>query len=129
MLIRAAAIWLVLMVLAIANGVTRNALITPRVGEHAGHVISTVILCGLIFLAAWLAIDWIGPGGARQAFFVGVLWVGMTAAFEFLVGHYVFGHSWEKLLADYNLARGRVWILVLLSTLLAPYVAARARGQ
>ena len=37
---------------------------------------------------------------------VGIAWVALTVAFEFLAGHYVFGNSWEKLLADYNVLRG-----------------------
>jgi hypothetical protein len=40
--------------------------------------------------------------------------------FELLAGHYVFGNSWEKLLADYNLFRGRIWALVLIIILFAP---------
>lgn len=51
---------------------------------------------------------------------VGTVWVALTVAFEFLAGHYVFGNSWERLLADYNMVRGRLWILVLLANLFAP---------
>ena len=38
------------------------------------------------------------------------LWLGMTLAFEFLFGHYIAGKSWSLLLADYNLAAGRLWV-------------------
>jgi hypothetical protein len=51
---------------------------------------------------------------------IGAVWLALTLAFEFLAGHYLFGSSWERLLADYDLLRGRVWILVLLATLFAP---------
>ncbi|MGQ9625254.1 MAG: hypothetical protein ACUVT9_07815 [Candidatus Bathycorpusculaceae bacterium] len=47
--------------------------------------------------------------------------------FEFIAGHYVFGNSWEKLLADYNLLEGRLWSLVLLTILIAPYIANKLR--
>jgi hypothetical protein len=29
--------------------------------------------------------------------------------FEFLVGHYVMGHPWSRLLHDYNILAGRLW--------------------
>jgi hypothetical protein len=48
-------------------------------------------------------------------------------AFEFLAGHYWFHASWSALFADYNLAQGRIWILVLVTTLLAPVVARAMR--
>ena len=38
----------------------------------------------------------------------------MTVAFEFGFGHFVAGHSWQRLLGDYNLLEGRVWLLFLL---------------
>jgi hypothetical protein len=44
-----------------------------------------------------------------------------------VAGHYAFGHAWETLLADYNLLRGRVWLLVLATTFVAPAWAWRAR--
>lgn len=51
---------------------------------------------------------------------IGVYWVILTAAFEFAFGHYVVGVSWEKLLADYDILNNRRWVLVLITTLLAP---------
>ena len=44
-------------------------------------------------------------------------------AFELLAGHYLFGNSWGRLLEDYNLLRGRIWVLVLVTTAVAPVLA------
>ncbi len=79
---------------------------------------STVILCSAIILVAWFSTSWIGPESGREAFLIGMLWVALTVAFE--LGHYVFGNSWEKLIADYNLFRGRIWVWVLIVILFAP---------
>lgn len=128
MILRAIVIWLGLMILAVANGLLREAVIRPRTGELTGHIISTLILCVLILAVALLSIGWIGPSNARQAFEVGVLWLLLTLTFEFLAGHYVFGNPWEKILADYNVLRGRIWVLIPITTLLAPWLAARIRG-
>ena len=128
MLLRATVVWLVLMVLAIANGIFRNSVITPRLGEQVGHVISTVVLCLILLCVSLLTIRWIGPHTTRDALLIGAFWVVLTLAFEFLAGHYAFGHSWEKLLADYNVGKGRVWLLVPITTLIAPRVAVVIRG-
>ena len=61
-------------------------------------------------------------GSSRQAIAIGGLWLIMTVLFEFIFGHYVMGHAWETLLRDYNLFKGRVWLLVLVWTAVAPYL-------
>jgi hypothetical protein len=124
---RAFLVWVLLVGLAVLNGVAREGLLAPRIGAAAGHVVSSIILGGLIALTAWLTIRWIGPGTARRAWGVGILWAVLTVAFEFLAGHYAFGHTWPELLADYDLLRGRVWLLVLVTTLVAPPWAWRVR--
>lgn len=129
MILRAFAVWFLLLVLAILNGVARGELITPRMGESASHVASTLILCVLIYLVAYFSIRWIDPPGPRGSLVVGTFWVALTVAFEFLAGHYVFGISWRKLLADYNMAQGRVWILVLAADFTAPLWASRVRER
>jgi hypothetical protein len=39
---------------------------------------------------------------------------------RFGFGHYVEGASWSALLADYNLLDGRLWVFVLIWTLVGP---------
>ncbi|HXF48456.1 MAG TPA: hypothetical protein VNL73_03390 [Verrucomicrobiae bacterium] len=128
MLLRAFAIWLILVPLAILNGTVRNYLLVPLVGNGAAHIISSVTLSILIFAVAWFFIGWIHPASAQQALGLGFFWLVLTVLFEFGAGHYLFKNPWEKLLADYDVFKGRVWILVLLATLFAPYAAARMRG-
>ena len=50
---------------------------------------------------------------------------GKTTLMNILFGHYVVGHPWSVLLADYNIFRGRVWPLVLLAVLVAPLIAGK----
>jgi len=64
---------------------------------------------------------------AGQAIAIGVIWLVLTVAFEFLFGHFVVGHPWSRLLHDYDLLQGRVWVLVLVWTTIAPYVFYRLR--
>jgi hypothetical protein len=55
-----------------------------------------------VFMRIWR------PGSARHALTIGLVWLGMTAAFEFLFGHYMAKRPWRDLLHDYNLCAGRV---------------------
>jgi hypothetical protein len=125
---RSLAVWCLLVVLAVLNGGIRNTWLSPLLGDTVGRAISSLMLSGLILLATWLTIGWIGPRTAGQALAVGAIWLGLTLAFEFGAGHYAFGKSWGELLADYDLSRGRIWILVLIVTLVAPVWTARLRG-
>ncbi|MCA8941101.1 MAG: hypothetical protein KDB80_00960 [Planctomycetes bacterium] len=129
MLARAIAVWLALMLVAILNGFLREALLIPWLGERAAHVASTLILCSLILFVAWLSIRWIRPRSHGEAWTVGLTWLLLTLAFEFLAGHYVFGYPWQRLLADYDLSRGRIWPLVLVASFAAPALAVRIRGR
>jgi len=128
MIARVLIVWLLLCAVAIANGTFRQFALVPNFGAGAGHLLSSVSLSLLILVVAWCSIRWIGPSTDGQAWTVGILWLLATLAFEFGAGHYLFRSSWSKLLADYDVRQGRIWVLVLLATALAPRWAAAARG-
>lgn len=111
--------------IAIANGVLRQAWYGKYLGELQAHQLSTLI--GALLFALYIGVvmrSW-KPVSARQAIMVGLLWLVLTVAFEFLFGHYVAGHSWVRLLQDYNLLAGRVWGLLLVWVAMAPYIFSR----
>jgi hypothetical protein len=120
MLVRGMAVWFGILVLASLNGAVRDLLLTPRLGDTVARAISTIFLCGLIVLVTWFTIGWIRPGTSREALAIGLVWLALTLAFEFLAGHYLLHKSWATLLADYDVRRGRIWIAVLAVTVLAP---------
>ncbi len=128
MYLRALIVWAAIIPLAIANGALRVAWIIPRTGEAVGHVISCFTLSAAVLVVAWLAIPWIDPPARRDAWLVGLVWLAATVAFEFGAGRLAFGKTWGELLADYNVLRGRLWVLVLAATAAAPAVAAAWRG-
>jgi len=126
---RALGAWLVMMVLAIANGGVRDALLVPRLGAHVSHVVSCFTLAALIVLTTWLLYPRLRIRTRSDAFRVGGLWLSLTVAFEFLAGHFLFATAWSALLADYDVTAGRLWIVVLIATLMAPFVVGIARGE
>jgi hypothetical protein len=128
MVTRAIVVWLVMLIVASVNGAIRQALLIPALGDDAGRAVSTLILAALIALLTWITIGWIHPRSNGDAWMIGAMWVALTLAFEFLAGHYLFGTTWPVLLEDYDVMRGRIWILVLIVTAVAPRVAAGARA-
>ena len=120
-------IWFLIAVAESVHGTLRRIFLVPRIGEHLSHQIGVVIGCAIIFTIAWLCIRWFGPGSLRQQFQAGALWVVLTLIFEFSLG-YFFGYSLERILSDYNLAKGGVMVFGIFFMLFSPALAARARG-
>jgi hypothetical protein len=56
----------------------------------------------------------------KDTIILGLAWLVLTIAFEFTFGYYIMGHSWETLLADYNILAGRTWGLFLVTIAVAP---------
>lgn len=127
MLWNALLVWLLFMVGAILNGTLRVKMIIPITGEGLGHIISTVLLCAIILTITWHTINWIAPDSRQEAIGIGVFWLVLTLAFEFGMGHFISHLSWSEMLADYNVLKGRIWILVPLTTFFAPWWAAQMR--
>ncbi|WP_445476291.1 hypothetical protein ACT9XH_06205 [Methanococcoides methylutens] len=119
------AVWVFFIVLAIANGVSRG-LYAPHTGELLAHQISSVIFSTVIFAVTYIFLKYSGVSGTSVQFiYVGLMWLFLTISFEFLFGHFVIGHSWERLLHDYNIFEGRIWLLVLIVTVISPWLANR----
>lgn len=121
MYFRYALCWFLLAVAAIINGVLREGTYGKSVSNLVAHQISTVTAIVFTGIVVWL-FQRIWPlQSARQAGIVGALWLIMTILFEFGFGHFVAGHSFSRLFADYNLLQGRVWVLFLVWVAVMPY--------
>jgi hypothetical protein len=114
--------WLILLVIAVSNGFVREATYGRKLTELHAHQLSTVT--GMLFsgVAVWGFSRFVPIESERSAIFIGAIWLGLTVAFEFLFGRLVGGYSWRKLVFDYNLLAGRVWLVFLLWLLLLPYI-------
>jgi hypothetical protein len=111
-----------MIVIAVANGAFREAWLTPRLGEHRGRQVSTLLLIGLFSVYIATIVEIWPIASSRQALAIGAVWLGLTLAFEFLLGRFVSGLSWRAMLAEYDIAAGRLWVLVPVWVAAAPYV-------
>ncbi len=119
--------WFPMIILAIINAGFREKVLSKFADDLSAHQISTVTLIILITLYVGLLTKKLKLESKSQAVQIGGVWVAMVIAFEFLFGHYVMGNPWSKLLHDYNLIAGRIWILIPLWMGSAPYMFYRFR--
>jgi hypothetical protein len=120
--------WIPMVFIAIVNGAIREGWYGKHLSELQAHQISTVTGVLLFGVYIWALMSIWRPASAGQALTIGLVWLGMTVAFEFLFGHYVAKRPWRDLLHDYNLFAGRVWLVVLVWVTIAPYLFYQLQG-
>ena len=125
--LKALVIWVVILMLAMANGFLREFVLMPRLGTPAALVVSGLLLSALILGVAYLSLPWLKPQAPIQYWLVGLGWLGLTLVFEFSFGLGQ-GKSWPVMLEAYSFNGGNLWPVVLAVTALAPYLAAKLRG-
>ena len=125
--LKALIIWIVILVLAIANGVFRESVLVPGLGSSVALVLSGLLLSALIVVVAFLSLPWMQVRRPVQFCSIGLFWLALTLVFEFAFGFWQ-GKSWPALLEAYTFKCGNIWPIVLMVTTLAPYLAAKLRG-
>ena len=122
LLAKAFGVWLVMLIAAFVNGAIRETLIVPRMGDQIGHIVGVIGLSSAVFVIAYVFVKTLGTLPSSTLLLVGLFWLVLSLLFEFGFFHYVMHEPWEKLWADYNVFRGRILIVVWLTTLFSPLV-------
>lgn len=121
-------LWVLLAGIAIMNGLLREYGYSPLVGATVAHLLSTGIYIFLILIVMYLYFQKIITAESkRELLMIGIKMLIATIIFEFIFGHYVIGHSWEKLFSDYNIFRGRMWSVVLIFILFGPRLVGKTK--
>ena len=123
---RASLTWMLIILAETVHGMVREIFIAPVLGDLRARQLGVWVGCVLIFIIAWLTARWVGARSRRTQFAVGGLWVVLTLIFELALGR-ALGASWERILDDYNPARGGFMILGMTFMFLAPMLAAKWR--
>lgn len=126
--VKAAAVWLLILICAVLNGALREAVLVPRFGQPAGLLASGLLLSVCIVGVSVALVPWFGRLSTSRCLQLGLLWLCLTLVFEFGFGRLVQHKSWSELFEAYTLKGGNLWPFVLVVTLLAPLLAARLRG-
>ena len=128
-LVRAFIAWLMILGLAIANGVLRESVLVPALGTTPGLMLSGAILSACVLVVALLLMPRLGSVSTRRCLGIGAFWLALTLAFEFGFGRAVAHKTWAQLLDAYTFRDGNLWPLVLLVVVLAPLFAAWLRRR
>ncbi|MBC5775621.1 hypothetical protein H8S95_16205 [Pontibacter sp. KCTC 32443] len=110
-----------MIVIAVLNGTIRDFVYKKYVGELLARQISTITLILLFAAYIWFVINKYPPATSEHAIYIGVLWLVLTLVFEFGIG-YMSGKTWAQMLEDYNIIKGRIWILIPIWVAVAPYI-------
>jgi len=125
----AAAVWVLLAATAVLNGRVRETLLAPLLGRGPALPASGILLAVLVPLVTWISLPLLGRVRRSAAYLaVGLSWVLLTLAFEYLFGHYAAGRPWAEIHRVFDVTGGNLFPLVLLAEALSPWACARARG-
>ena len=122
-------VWVCFIPAAILNGGLREHVLVGAVGEKWALPLSGIILSACIFLITWFLLPrTVKALSAKDSLRIGICWVFLTIAFEFVSG-LAGGNTIKELLAAYNPLTGNLWLIVLVTTLLSPVIAGRVSGR
>jgi len=112
MILRYILAWIPMIFIGIINGIVREVTYRKYLNELRAHQVSTITGVLLFGFYIWGLTRLWSIESQEQALIIGFIWLGLTVVFEFTFGHYIAGHSWSRLLSDYNILAGRVWIAI-----------------
>lgn len=111
--------WLPMIGIAFLNASLRELVLTKRMSGLRAHQLSVLTLTTLVAFYAALVFPYLRITGYGQAAAAGITWMLLTVCFEFGLGLLV-GTPWNRMLEEYNIAAGQLWVLFLLVLLSLP---------
>jgi hypothetical protein len=114
-------LWFPMLFIAIGNGAIRDLGYKKITGELKAQQVSTIVLIILFAIYIGYIVYEIPFQTPAQALAVGIFWLVLTLAFEFGMGRFT-GHSWSSLFEDYNILKGKLWLLIPVWVTIAPYI-------
>jgi len=121
-------VWLFVALAAMMNGMFRSLFLVPRLGDHAAHVLSVLMLMIFVLLFSSVLVNrFLREYVNSDLFLIGFLWMTMSVSVDFLFEYFVMDVPWRVILHDYDLFSGRIWLLVLVTEFIGPWFMASNR--
>lgn len=128
-LLQSLAAWIVFMVVAVLDGLLRQSLLVPLLGDGPAHLVSGVIVTVAIYLGTLVLLERFGvPRSAALLWIAGIGWAALTVGFEALLIVWLQGGSPGDLAAFYHPRRildGDIILIGLALMALAPALCIR----
>ncbi|MDH5785935.1 MAG: hypothetical protein OEZ16_10070 [Chromatiales bacterium] len=119
-LLDAAGTWCILVSIVFACRLYCMGAMQTRLGEWHAHLLTVVLSMTAVFLFG--AFFLIGNPVEDMAllWWIGGLWLTMSVLFELTLRRLVLGMEWQRALSDYDLRKGRLYSLLLLTVFFTP---------
>lgn len=121
--LRAIVVWILIILAESVHGIARIQILEPSVGDFRARQIAVFSGAAIIFLIVRSLIRWIDADGWLTLVAIGLFWVILTVAFEILLGRFIFGFSWQRIAAEYDLASGSLMPVGLVFLVFCPLLA------
>ena len=128
MLGRALLVWLVIATAEAVHGNLRVRYLNRRVGDRRARQVGVFTSSAIVFAFTWVCLPWIGAVTRPALLGVGALSLVLMLAFDLAFGRLVFRASWQRIGAEFDLRHGGLLGLGMVFVLVAPLLAAMARG-
>lgn len=122
---RLLATWFALAVVMSANGIFREVVLRPLLGDGLAPVVSAALGIALLLLVTRRLFPPLAWCSTRTLAAVSAALVVATVAFETALGLLVDGKTWPELLAHYALWQGELWPIVLGTLAATPFAWGR----
>ena len=128
LLLKALAVWLLLIVAEAVHGALREAFLKKRLGDMRARQVTVFSGAAIIFAITLLTLGWFGDPSRSALLGIGALWVVLTVAFELAFGRWAMGLPWKRLGEDFDLRRGGLLPIGLVLMLVSPLLASIVRS-
>ena len=129
-LVRGVAIGIVLFIVVVLCSLLRDMVLSKRMGDLAGYIVSSVIVITFTLAMAYYFVRSLKSRRRRGVFsyyksdlvFIGIFWFTLTVLFELFFRRYVMGDPLSGIFAGYDTVKGGLLGLVLLTQAATPYL-------
>ena len=117
--------WVLDSILAMINYlIFANMIYEPILGSLPAHRIAMATRIGIIFILSFILLRKVGKYESRDLLHLGAYWLSLELILEW-GGSLIIGRTVDDILIGWNILAGYIWILVLLTYLLGPYIVGK----
>ena len=95
--LRGLAVWVCIIFVEVLHGIARTWFLAPVIGDFHARQVAVFTGSILVVLVATMFIGWLRPANAREAAWVGIVWLVLTLTFEIVFGRFVAQASWTRI--------------------------------
>jgi hypothetical protein len=128
LILRALAVWSLIIVVEIIHGICRSVFLAPYTGNFRARQLGVFIGSFLVMLITFSFIKWLRVQTNIQLILIGIFWAILTLLFEFSLGR-ILGFSWNRILEDYDISRGGFMLFGILTLILSPILCSKIRKK